>query len=73
MPSESEVRAPAQSGKAADIEQFARRAVRPRRVEADRAGVSDGFGTTRTSSDVRVVSAVGGIAEVAVRGRQGSF
>ena len=36
--------APAQFSKAADIEQFARRAVGPRGVEADLAGVSDGRG-----------------------------
>src|SRR5450759_738217 len=34
-------RAPAQFGEPADIEQFARRAVGPRGVEADRAGISD--------------------------------
>src|SRR5258707_2864588 len=37
-------RAPAQFGKAADVEQFARRAVGPRGVEADLAAVSDGCG-----------------------------
>src|SRR3979490_2407926 len=38
-------RAPAQFGKAADIEQFARGAVRPRGVEADLAGISAGRAT----------------------------
>src|SRR3982074_2536851 len=36
--------APAQFGKTADIQQFARRAVRPRGAEADLAGVSAGRG-----------------------------
>ena len=36
--------APAKPGKTADVEQFARRPVRPRGVEADLAGVSDGRG-----------------------------
>src|SRR6266436_7049509 len=37
-------RAPAQFGKAADVEQFARRAVGPRGVEADLAAVPDSRG-----------------------------
>src|SRR5260370_17354262 len=36
--------APAKPGKTADVEQFARRAVRPRGVEADFAGIANGRG-----------------------------
>src|SRR5260370_38007175 len=36
--------APAKPGKTADVEQFARRAVRPRGVEADLAGIANGRG-----------------------------
>src|ERR1700722_19014812 len=38
---ERRARMPAQSGKAADIEPFARRAVGPRGVKAELAGISD--------------------------------